>query len=881
MTNKAGELLVNNSVTANNGNIVIENSGEGGTSFTENAKVNASGTASKIQITNTSGGVTIAEGAEISNESETSEDNVKISNSGKGLLSFFGSIFNKKGNTVVENTNSESGVEIATTGIIKNENGNISVSNEGSQDIKVEGKIENEKGNITVSVENSDLVIGEYESDNDNYIMAKDGNVIINQINGNILNGIVDGGNIGNNQNHDLGNIDKAYKTLISANGNLSFNIQNGNVGSDTHALTGKKSGFGVNASTRDYTESVNVKVAGSVSANAIDNELFNLRAKDSNLNIESITTDGNVMITASDWKQADVSPAPDSEAYYHGYSVLNASTDNTKANITGKNISIIASDNIGSSSKKLTYNQLDGGSISAMAENDLNISGLGAKDTIWQLISKRGNLDFTLDGDAEIREITAGDKLKIISKGQNLTIYDLGKISSITTSDDILYPHDGISFDDGDVTPDKLELKVLGNNSTLNIYNAYVKGSDDTSPDVILRADNIIAHAYDAPSSIVSTKENPKGFNSKENRTYANDITDENAEKDLKATGFNTVGEGTALTFDVCGVSKDDVIAAGGDINSREYNLQNPVVSQKNEFKNPYAFKENVAKAENVSISLNSGENSPTDNRGLTFEKLYADNAYIDTKDLNLKSIDTFITDYAEFRNGNREATSGGHPISDDYRWLNIVDNDYKRNISEIFAIPVTSQMYTKKTGSFYLEMGDKIAQNTKAPVVSYNINNTVYSPDTENSFFRLTYKDNKIQYVTTTPDFEEIDKSTYLPNKREFIRFAVFNDDGIIQVTDKKSSETSRIISVKDISRGGLLVVHDGSLKLNEKFNINLTYNDISANVDVEVVRLGSNSRAGLKFINLDKATANKILHMNMSLQALEGVKVKISSN
>lgn len=877
--NTASSVNVNGVINVENGIMSITNSGEGGTTFTANAKVNANGDNSKIEITNTNGGVTVAEGAEITNNSQTSSDNVKISNSGKGLLSFFGSIFNKKGNTVIENTNAESGVLVATTGIIKNEDGNISLSNKGAQDIKVEGKIENEKGNITVSVENSDLVIGEYASDNDNYITAKNGNVIINQINGSVLNGIVDEGNVGNNQNHDLGNIDKAYKTLINSNGNLAFNVQNGNVGSDTHALAGKESGFGVNASTRDYTESINVKVAGSVSANAENNDLFNLRAKDSNLNIDAITTDGNVMITATDWKQADVVPTPDEESYFHGYSVLNASSDNSKANITGKNISIVASDNIGSDGNRLTYNQLANGSISVMGENDVNISGLGGKDTIWQLISKRGNIDFTLDGDAEIREITAGDKLKITSKGQNLTIYDLGKISSITTGDDILYPHDGISFDDGDVTPEQLELKVIGKNSTLNIYNAYVKGSDSAEADVILRADNIIAHAYDAPSSVISTVENPNGFDAKEGRTYANDITNENAEKDLKASGFNTVGNGGALTFDIQGVSQDDVISAGGDVNSRDYNLQNPVTSPKPEFQNPNAFTNTVAKADNVSISVNSGENSPTDNRGMTIEKLYADNAYVDTKDLNLKAIDTFITDYGEFRNGNREATTGGYPISEDYRWLNIVDNDYKRNLSNIYGIPVTSQIYTDKTGSFYLNMGDFISQSTKAPIVSYNPNNTILNPDTENSFFRLTYKDNKIQYVTTTPDFEEIDKSTYLPNKREFIRFAVLDDDGIVQVSDKKSLETPRIISVKDISRGGLLVVHDGSLKMKEKFSINLTYNDISTNVEVEVVRLGANSQAGLKFINMDKATANKILHMNMSLQASKDVKVKIS--
>ncbi len=880
ITNNAGELNVNTSLTANSGNISSINNGDGGTVFTSNAKVSAKGSDSKIEITNTNGEITVAEGSEIINESQTSADNVKISNSGKGLLSVFGSIFNKKGNTVVENTNAESGVLVATTGIIKNEDGNISILNKGTQDINLEGKIENKKGNITVSIENSDLVIGEYASDNDNYITAKDGNVVINQVNGSVLNGITDTDAGSKNQNHDLGNIDKAYKTLINTNGNLAFNIQNGNVGSDTNALSGKKSGFGVNASTRDYTESINVNVKGTVSANATDSELFNLRAKDSNLNIDNITSDGNVVITASDWKQADVVPTPNDENYYRGYSVINASTDDSKANITGKNISIIASDTIGSDSRKLTYNQLENGSISALSENDINLLGLGAKDTIWQLISKRGNIDFTLNGDAEIREITAGGNLNLTSNGKNLTIYDLGKISNLTSSDDILYPHDGISIDDGDVTPQQIELKVLGKDSTLNIYNAYVKGSDNGNIDVVLRADNIIAHAYDAPITNISTQENPSGFDAKAGRTYANDITDKNATKDLKASGFNTVGDGKALTFDIQGVSQSDVIANGNDVDSRDYNIQNPVQSPKPDFQNPNAFKKPVAKSKKVSISVNSGENSPTNNRGITIEKLYADNAYVDTKDLNLKSIDTYISNYGEFVNGNRGATTGGHTVDDSYRWRNIVDNDYKRNLANLYDIPITSQLYTEKTGSFSLDMGDKITQHTKAPIVHYNMNNVISNPDTENSFFRLTYKDNKIQYVTTTPDFEEIDKSTYLPNKREFIRFAVFDDEGIVQVADKDSAKTSRIISVKDISRGGLLVLHDGSLKLNEKLSINLSYNDISTNVDVEVVRLNANSQAGLKFINMDKATANKILHMNMSLQANKGAKVIISS-
>ena len=702
------------------------------------------------------------------------------------------------------------------------------------------------------------------------------------------MNGIVDLGNIGNNQNHDLANVDKAYKTLISANGNLVFNVENGNVGNDTHALEGKESGFGLNASTRDYTESINVKVSGTVNAENTNSELFNLRAKDSDLNIDKINTDGNVIITVADWKQADENPVPSDESYYQGYSIINATSDNTNPNITGRNISIISSNNIGTDSKKLTYNQLSGGSVSAMAENNLYISGLSDNDTIWQMIAKRGDLDLVLEGEASIRDITANEKLNITSKGRNLTIYDLGNISTIKSADDMLYPHDGLAFENGDVVPAQIDLQVLDlkqanpedANSTLNIYSAYIEGSDNGLADVILKADNIIAQAYEAPSSIVSTKENPNGFDASADRMYANDITLTNANKDIKASGINTFGEGNALVFDIQGVSEADVTAIGGDTSARKYNMQIPVVSPKTEFENPNAFTSPVAKVANVSLSLNSGENSPTENRGILINNLYADNAYVDTRDLNFESIDTFITDYAEFRNGNRGASQNGYPISDDYRWLNIVDNNYNRNITNIYGIPVTSQLYTDKTGSFYLHMGDIISQKTKAPIVVYNPYNVVVQPHTENSFYRLTYKDDKIQYTTTTSDFEEIDKSTYLPTKREYIRFSVDGNDGFVYVSDKLKEGTSRIISVKDISRGGLLVVHDGSLKLNEKFFIDLSYNDISTNVEVEVVRLDVDNKAGLKFINMDKATANKILHMNMSLQAAKNNKVKISS-
>ena len=862
--------------------MTITNEGEEGIKLSANSKTKTTGADSNLSINNANGGITIAEDAEVTNISETAKDNLTITNSGNEKISILGKIFNKKGDTTVSSTGSDSGIELGTTGLISSGAGVISLTNTGSQGVDIEGKVSTEKGDILVVNKDSDLVIGEYDSDNDNYISAI-GNVIITQTNGSIINGVTDTGSVGNNQNHDLGNIDKAYKTLVRSTENLEINVESGNIGQDTNALNGKESGFGTDASTRDYTESINVNVGGFVTANATNNNnaLINLRAKDSDMRINMINSDGNIILTVADWKQADQRPVPTDEAYYHGYSVLNNAINANVSNLVGRNISIISSDNIGTSSNAITYTQLTDGSISVLAENDINISDNGEFNKIEEMISKRGDITLNLDGDSEISEITSGKKLIIKSTAKNLTIYDLGKISGKNGNGiDLLYPHDDITLTGSNgLVPEQIEIYVLDTNqsdpnlagSTLNIYSAYLKGADNGSPDVKLRADNIIAHAYEAPSSYIYTNQNPTGFDAKDGRIYEVDGTQK------LAAGFNTVGVGKSMTFDIQGVSPEDVINAGKNQNSRNYHSQNPVDTI-SEFTNNNAFEDTVYKVHNVSLSLNSSSESPIDNRGMQLNNLYADNAYVDTKDLTMNLIDGYITNYAEFTNGNRGATGGAHTINGDYRWLNIVDNDFKRNLSNIYNLPLTAQLYTEQTGSFSLSMGDKITQKTTAPIIAYNVDNAVNTFSTENSFYRLTYKDNKIQDQSLANFVDRLEKESIDSDRRDFIRFVSNHEKGIVKVSNIIPDSDSKVLAVHDISRGGLLVTHDGSLKLNEKFLINLKYYEIDVDVEVKVVRLHSD-KAGLEFVNMDEATANKILYLNMSVDADSDINVKKS--
>ena len=973
ITNEGGQLLVSGTTTNTGGNTSVTNNGDGGIVFDTTAVVSNSGEAGKLTVTNNAGGVKVAENAKITNDSKTTEDNLILANSGSGLIEIFGHLFNKNGNTVISNTNTQSGINvgvktntdnsaITNRGTVENTDGELKITNNGSQGIQITGDVVNKKGNTSINntaggvnvdtvvttangkttvnkgtvtnnngsmsvtnsgddgvrvagdvynkngaltldnlntsagiiIEssglvhndkggnilvnnigtgntivqgivtalqneidiinaNSDVIIGD-NTGNDNYINAVNNNVNITVNNGNLLNSGVD-------------------KTLIKSGKDLNISVKDGDIGMTDNAIDGKKPGFSINASTRDKTESVNINAGGVITASA-ENEtqtgdrLINLTAKDSDMKINQVKADGNVMLTAAEWDTEDRNPTPgeyDEEDYFTGYSIINAAKDKTQPNVIGKNISLISSNNIGSADNYFTYQQTGTAEdyFSAEAENDLYIQGMGDKTNIWQLITKRGNMGLVFDGDdTTIRELTAGKDIQIVNKGKNLTIYDLGRLPhALNPADDLLYPHDRIEL--SSVVPETVNIAVLDANggdeaySTLNIYNAFVRGTDDDKADVVLAADRIIAHASEAPDSVVSNVARPGGFDASEGRDYYDDPSDTTSEI-LQATGFNTSGAGSQLTFDITGVSPEIVAAVNEEVSGRDYNAQD-VIQTIHIFNNDYGFTETVYKANDVTLSLNSASSSPTDNRGALFNTFYTDNAYVDTKDLNLDMKDAFVTNYGEFRNGNRGGDGGAHDVGGGYRWLTIVDNDYQRNISSLFGINLTTQLYTKLTGSYALHMGNTIDQLTKAPVVYYNPYEVVNLPRTENSFYRLTFKDDKIQKTTTTPEFDDIDKDTYKPTKRQNIRFSLAKDDEEVKVANK------RIISILDISKGGLAVEHDGTMQKGEEFMINLSYHNITATPEVRVVRVSGN-KAGLQFINMDNATANKILYINL---------------
>ena len=97
---------------------------------------------------------------------------------------------------------------------------------------------------------------------------------------------------------------------------------------------------------------------------------------------------------------------------------------------------------------------------------------------------------------------------------------------------------------------------------------------------------------------------------------------------------------------------------------------------------------------------------------------------------------------------------------------------------------------------------------------------------------------------------------------DKRLQMRFDVENSDALVL------EDNDEIKSVIDISRGGMSVAHDDTLKVGDIVPVHIKYGDIEINADVEIVS-ATKHRAGAKFINLDDATANQLLYMSLMLE------------
>ena len=105
----------------------------------------------------------------------------------------------------------------------------------------------------------------------------------------------------------------------------------------------------------------------------------------------------------------------------------------------------------------------------------------------------------------------------------------------------------------------------------------------------------------------------------------------------------------------------------------------------------------------------------------------------------------------------------------------------------------------------------------------------------------------------------------SENIPNddKRQYMRFNVAGNQNNVEL-----QANNQIDSIIDISRGGMAVKHHKQLKVGDVVPVQISYGDLDINANIKVVT-ATDVRAGATFVNLDKATANKLLYMNILLE------------
>ena len=199
--------------------------------------------------------------------------------------------------------------------------------------------------------------------------------------------------------------------------------------------------------------------------------------------------------------------------------------------------------------------------------------------------------------------------------------------------------------------------------------------------------------------------------------------LKDENGNRlvDVKLVADKIIFESSAtsditkepIVFEVRGVSPDDVASVGGT-------------------RTNYNSKNNTYIAKNIDINVITDK---ANNHGVIFNQLYSDKATIKTNITDLTVKKGYIGTYATITNGNYNASGNNHKVVVNNQTNNLVSADV--------------QLYTKKTGEFTLNMNGSNLIRTNAPIVHYNPRLTVNGYHSENSFTRLTLKENIVQQV------------------------------------------------------------------------------------------------------------------------------------
>ena len=784
----AGKGALNINETANiNGNITkesnITNHGDGGLNIAGTITTDNGSTEGKyldagltIKNDNEVSGIHITKSGKIN--SKNSNHTVISNNGAKGIVidgeinqNFAG----KNANSLKITNTGAGGINLSSTGRINNTSSTY-VENSGKEGIKFAGLTKTNGLNVKNS--NSNVVIGD-DTKNDKYITST-GDVNIDVNNGSILNYGVN-------------------KTLINIQNSsaLNMNAIDGTIGLDDGNCGAAC--IGVGPDSRDFTKSINVTSDGAITATTSQNALaddlvINIAGKNSDLNIDHVKADGKVLLTTADFDKDG-----------KGYSILNASTDPTKANVEGKGIALIASDKIGEADNKLTFNQTEGKfnmegydldkltyqpnaqyGMDVLAINDVNIKGQDDKyDTnVCTMISREGSINAEFSGNTYIREVTADKDLNLVTRGAEFVIDNLGTVPY--TPEDYFGPN-------GNNAPENVNIKALDINPNTRVDDAglvdgvhshwadshlIIKNAKvDDNAKIVLTGDNVYAGGYRFYMG-KDRNEDGKTYWVYDDRTAMTDMS------------------GNDPTIRVNAVREDDVTSIGRQEEERNYYTGGSVQEDK-----PWY-----------------GDDDDDDDDDHLIVPEPGDDDDDDEPDPPPPGDDDDDEPDPPPPGDDDDDEPDPPPPGDD-------DDDEP----------------TPPPGD-----DDDDGDDEPTPPPSGDDDDQPATMDDAKRTWKKVVAD----------DINIIDK-------RQYIRFRVDHNPNPVVF-----ESIPTVSSLVDISRGGVALTHHKALKVGDVIPVHIKYGDLNIDADVKIVT-ASDVRAGGEFVDLDQSTANRLLYLNLMLE------------
>ncbi|MBP3821061.1 leukotoxin LktA family filamentous adhesin [bacterium] len=750
----------------------------------------------------------------------TTNGDTYFNNEGEEGLNISGNL-NAQNDIYLTNTGSK-GLNIESAGKVTSTENNINMNNASKGGINIKGLV-NAKKDVNIIDKNGDVIIGDRTANN-NYVKAGK-NININVDNGSILNyegTLADAKHLG---------IDKA-KTLLVADGDLTMQVNNGTIGLEVgdSCTDGFCTGISNEQGTRDYAKSVNGNIKGVVKASTTDSTavknndyVINYAAIDSDMKIDAIKADGRVILT-TDYNTQDGTTR---------YDMINASTDKTKANVEGWGISLIASKSIGTKENPLTFNQTMAGALrnatnpisrsgygmDVLANENIYIKGLDDKYTvnnICSMIAREGDLYAEFSGDTYIDEVTSEGALTLITRGKSMEVNHLGTVPR--TPVDYFGPRTNGQADGGYMKPD-LRDETLPNN-------AVVKALD------------------------INKKIRPNGSNIDGYYAYADStVKINNAQLDngtLDITADKIYANGVVAYMGKDGFKKEADPTTNPVVGAKEIPTGHAVRPEDVEGIKHDKHERNYYYPEGDGDGIFNGEPSNVD----------PDNGIVDATPLAIED----------------EPTPTPTPTVEPTPTPTVEPTPTPTvEPTPTPTVEPTPTPTVEPTPTPTVEpTPTPTVEPTPTPTVEPTPTPTVEPTPTPTQPTQPSITDNdtdgRVAYRQRVDDqlISAIDK-------RQFTRYRVEENRNPISIEPKGGVE-----SLIDVSRGGVSVTHNNDLKVGDIIPVHISYGGLDIQADVEVVSATSH-RAGGQFVNLNQATANQLLYLNMVLDEVNNISLK----